>query len=134
MKIKLIAPHEERKDTLSSPFKLQRVNLPLLAALTPPGHTITLVEEAFAPDDISQDVDLVGITVLTELALRAYHIADIYRRKGAKVVMGGIHPTVLPEEALKHADAVVVGEAEDIWPRLVSDAACGADAKNISGR
>ena len=125
MKIKLIAPHEERKDALSSPFRFQRVNLPLLAALTPPGHKITLVEEAFAPDDISQDVDLVGITVLTELALRAYHIADIYRRKGVKVVMGGIHPTVLPEEALKHADAVVVGEAEGVWPQLVSDAAAG---------
>ena len=125
MKIKLIAPHEQREDTLSSPFKLQRVNLPLLAALTPPGHTITIVEEAFAPDDINQDVDLVGITVLTELALRAYHIGDTYRRKGVKVVMGGIHPTVLPDEALEHADAVVVGEAEGVWPQLVSDAASG---------
>ncbi|HSO67839.1 MAG TPA: hypothetical protein VLP30_08280, partial [Desulfatirhabdiaceae bacterium] len=72
MKIKLIAPHEQREDTISNPFKIQRVNLPLLAALTPPGHTITIVEEAFAPDDMDQDVDLVGITVLTELALRAY--------------------------------------------------------------
>ena len=125
MKIKLIAPHEQREDTISSPFKLQRVNLPLLAALTPPGHTIAIVEEAFAPDDINQDVDLVGITVLTELAPRAYHIGDTYRRKAVKVVMGGIHPTVLPDEALEHADAVVVGEAEDIWPRLVSDAASG---------
>jgi radical SAM superfamily enzyme YgiQ (UPF0313 family) len=125
MKIKLIAPHEQREDTISSPFKLQRVNLPLLAALTPPGHTITIVEEAFAPDDINQDVDLVGITVLTELALRAYRIADTYRQKAVKVVMGGIHPTVLPYEALEHADAVVVGEAEGVWPRLVSDAASG---------
>ena len=125
MKIKLIAPHEQREDTISSPFKLQRVNLPLLAALTPPGHTITIVEEAFAPDDINQDVDLVGITVLTELALRAYRIADTYRQKAVKVVRGGIHPTVLPDEALKHADAVVVGEAEGIWPRLLSDAASG---------
>ena len=125
MKIKLIAPHEQRKDAISSPFRLQRVNLPLLAALTPPGHTITIVEEAFAPDDIDQEVDLVGITVLTELALRAYHIGDTYRRKGVKVVMGGIHPTVLPDEALEHADAVVVGEAEGVWPQLVSDAASG---------
>jgi len=125
MKIKLIAPHEQREDTLSSPFKFERVNLPLLAALTPPGHTVTIVEEVFAADDMNQDVDLVGITVLTELALRAYHIADAYRRKGVKVVMGGIHPTVLPEEALQHADAVVVGEAEGTWPQLVSDAAAG---------
>jgi radical SAM superfamily enzyme YgiQ (UPF0313 family) len=125
MKIKLIAPHEQREDTISSPFKFQRVNLPLLAALTPPGHTITIVEEAYAPDDINQDVDLVGITVLTELALRAYRIADTYRQKAVKVVMGGMHPTVLPGEALEHADAVVVGEAEGVWPQLVSDAASG---------
>ncbi len=125
MKIKLIAPHEQRKDALASPFNFQRVNLPLLAALTPPGHTITIVEEVFAPDDIDQEVDLVGITVLTELALRAYQIGDAYRRKGVKVVMGGIHATIMPEEALDHADAVVVGEAEGIWPQLVADAAAG---------
>ena len=125
MNIKLIAPHDHREDMISSPFKLKRVNLPLLAALTPPGHTVTIVEEAFAPDDIDQDVDLVGITVLTELAPRAYQIGDTYRKKGVKVVMGGIHPTVLPDEALKHADAVVVGEAEGIWPQLVADAASG---------
>jgi hypothetical protein len=69
MKIKLIAPREPREDTLSSPFKLQRVNLPLLAALTPPGHTMTIVDEAFAPDDMNQDVDWVGITVMTDLGL-----------------------------------------------------------------
>src|SRR4030043_2128481 len=125
MKIKLIAPHEQREDTLSGSFKLQRVNLPLLAALTPPGHTMTIVDEAFAPDDTNQDVDLVGITVMTDLALRAYDIADTYRRKAVKVVMGGIHPTVLPDEALEHAGVVVRGEAEGIWPRLVSDAASG---------
>lgn len=125
MKIKLIAPHEHRQDLISSPFKLQRVNLPLLASLTPPGHTVSFVEEAFAPDDLSQEVDLVGITVLTELAVRAYQIGDAYRRKGVQVVMGGIHPTVLPEEALEHADAVVIGEAEGVWPQLVADAASG---------
>ena len=125
MKIKLIAPHEHHADMISSPFKLQRVNLPLLAALIPPGHTITIVDEAYTPDDTNQDVDLVGITVLTELAPRAYHIGDTYRRKAVKVVMGGIHPTVLPDEALEHADAVVVGEAEGVWPQLVSDAASG---------
>ncbi len=70
-------------------------------------------------------MDLVGITVMTELALTAYRIADAYRQKGVKVVMGGIHPTVLPDEALEHADAVVVGEAEGVWARLVSDAASG---------
>ena len=123
MKIKLIAPHEQLEDT--SNFRLQRVNLPLIAALTPPGHTITLVDEVFAPDDLNPEVDLVGITVMTDLVPRAYHIADTYRHKGVKVVMGGIHPTILPDEALRHADAVVVGEAEGVWPRVVSDAASG---------
>ena len=123
MKIKLIAPHEQLEDT--SNFRLQRVNLPLIAALTPPGHTITMVDEVFAPDDLNQEVDLVGITVMTDLVPRAYHIADTYRHKGVKVVMGGIHPTILPDEALGHADAVVVGEAEGVWPRVVSDAASG---------
>ncbi|MBE0602215.1 MAG: B12-binding domain-containing radical SAM protein [Deltaproteobacteria bacterium] len=125
MNIKLIAPHEQHDDSIRNPFQLRRVNLPLLAAYTPPGNTVTIVEEAFAPDDTDQDVDLVGITVMTEFAPRAYRIADAYRGKGVKVVMGGIHPTVLPEEALEHADAVVVGEAEGAWPRLVSDAASG---------
>jgi radical SAM superfamily enzyme YgiQ (UPF0313 family) len=123
VKIKLIAPHEQHDVT--SNFRLMRVNLPLIAALTPPGHTITIVDEVFAPDDLNQEVDLVGITVMTDLVPRAYHIADTYRQKGVKVVMGGIHPTILPDEALGHADAVVVGEAEGVWPRVVSDAASG---------
>jgi radical SAM superfamily enzyme YgiQ (UPF0313 family) len=125
MKIKLIAPHEQSEDNISSAqtFKIQKVNLPLLAALTPPGHTVKIVDEAFVADDISEEVDLVGITVMTDLALRAYQIGDTYRQRGVKVVMGGIHPTILPGEALQHADAVVIGEAEEVWPRLLSDVA-----------
>ena len=123
MKIKLIAPHEQLEDT--SNFRLMRVNLPLIAALTPPGHTITMVDEVYAPDDLNQAVDLVGITVMTDLVPRAYQIADTYRQKGVQVVMGGIHPTILPDEALGHADAVVVGEAEGVWPQVVADAASG---------
>lgn len=131
MKIKLIAPHEQSEDNISSAetFKIQKVNLPLLAALTPVGHTIKIVDEAFMPDDINEDVDLVGITVMTDLALRAYRIADDYHQRGVKVVMGGIHSTVLPDEALKHADAVVIGEAEEVWPKLLSDAASGGMQK-----
>jgi len=112
MKIKLIAPHDENLLSSAETFKFQRLNLPLLAALTPPEHTVKIIDEAFAPDDIDHDFDLVGITVMTDLALRAYRIADGYRQQGVKVVMGGIHPTVLPHEALHHADAVVIGEAE----------------------
>jgi radical SAM superfamily enzyme YgiQ (UPF0313 family) len=127
MKIKFIAPHERCENGISSAetFKIRRLNLPLLAALTPVEHEVTIVDEAFAPDDPTENVDLVGITVMTDLALRAYSIADSYRRRGVNVVMGGIHPTVLPREALMHADSVVMGEAESMWPKLVSDFALG---------
>ena len=127
MKIKLIVPHEQSEDNISSEetFKIQKVNLPLLAALTPPEHTVKIADEAFVSDDINEEVDLVGITVMTDLALRAYQIADTYRQRSVKVVMGGIHATVLPSEALQHADAVVIGEVEGIWPKLLSDAASG---------
>jgi len=104
---------------------VQRVNLPLLAAFTPAGHRVTIVDEAFAPDRDDEDVDLVGITVMTDLVRRAYSLGDRYRRRGVKVVMGGIHASVLPGESLKHADSVVVGEAEEVWPRLIGDAASG---------
>jgi radical SAM superfamily enzyme YgiQ (UPF0313 family) len=62
---------------------------------------------------------------LTKTALRAYRIADAYRKKGVPVVLGGIHPTALPDEAKEHADAVVTGEAEEIWPHLIEDAKNG---------
>jgi radical SAM superfamily enzyme YgiQ (UPF0313 family) len=127
VKIKLIAPNEQNENHISSAetFKIQKVNLPLLAALTPDVHTVKIVDEAFAPDELNEDVDIVGITVLTDLARRAYHIADTYRQRGVKVVMGGMHATVLPGEALQHADAVVIGEAEELWPKLLSDVVSG---------
>jgi len=106
-------------------FKIQQSSLPLLATYTPAEHSVKIVDESFAPDDVDEDVDLVGITVMTDLALRAYQIADTYRRRGVKVVMGGVHPTVLPGEALEHADAVVLGEGEEVWQQLLSDAAEG---------
>ncbi len=127
MKIKLIAPHNHNEINSSSAesFKIQRLSLPILAALTPSEHETTIVDEAFVPDNISEDVDLVGITVLTDLVNRSYYLADQYRNRSVKVVLGGMHPTVLPAEALEHADAVVVGEGEKVWPSVVSDAVSG---------
>jgi radical SAM superfamily enzyme YgiQ (UPF0313 family) len=127
MNIKLVSPNVKVGTNLASSevFKIQRVTLPLIAALTPPGHTIKIVDEDFAPDDFKGDFDLVGITVMTEHALKSYHMAEHYRQQGSKVILGGIHPTLLPEEALKHADAIVIGEAEELWPKIVSDTASG---------
>ena len=78
-------------------------------------------------DDIpwDVDVDLVGITCMTALAPRAYEIAHRFRQRQIPVVLGGMHPTLCPEESLRHADAVVVGEAEGIWRQVVVDASDG---------
>jgi radical SAM superfamily enzyme YgiQ (UPF0313 family) len=83
------------------------------------------VEEEVQPIDFDADCDLVGITCMTANAPRAYKVADEFRRRGRLVVLGGIHPTVMPEEAAQHADAVVVGEAEPIWAGLLADAEVG---------
>lgn len=123
MRIKLINPHDHLSTQISSAatFKMIQLSLPLLAAMTPDYHSVSIVDESFAPDNPDEDVDLVGISVLTDLASRAYQITDDYRRRGAKVVLGGIHPTVLPQEALQHADAVVQGEGELVWGKVLSD-------------
>lgn len=127
MNIKLIGPHTQGGNGISrgESFHAKRLILSLLAALTPADHAVTIVDEAIFPDECDGEVDLVGITVMTDSVQRSYSIADRYRESGAKVVMGGIHPTVLPREALQHADAVVIGEAEEVWSRLVSDADSG---------
>ena len=118
MKLELISPASEENARVPS------LSLPLIASLTPPGAKISFTDDLITPIDPEgelKDVDLVGITVLSTTALRAYRIADTYRKKGIKVVLGGIHPTAVPNEAIEHADAVVIGEAEQIWPQLVKD-------------
>jgi radical SAM superfamily enzyme YgiQ (UPF0313 family) len=101
--------------------------LPLttVAALTPPRHEVRLVDENVEPLDLDADVDLVGVSFMTALAPRAYALADAFRRRGIPTVAGGYHPTFLPLEALDHFDAVVVGEAEGNWPRLLEDLEAG---------
>ena len=69
--------------------------------------------------------DLVGMSVWTMLAPQAYELADAYRRRRVPVVLGGVHPSMLPGEALRHADAVVVGEAESVFAKVLADAAAG---------
>ena len=96
-----------------------------LAARTPPGVDLSLVDERLEAVPARLDADLVAITVETYTARRAYQIADGLRAQGVPVVMGGYHPTFLPGEALGHADAVVVGDGEPVWERLLSDAARG---------
>lgn len=95
--------------------------LPSLAALNPSDVEVVITDENIEEIDFDEKVDLVGITVPTFLAFRAYEIADEFRKRGVKVVLGGIHPSMLPQEAIWHADAVVIGEAENVWSGLIND-------------
>lgn len=101
------------------------LNLALLAACTPRHHQVELVDEHLAELNPDAGADLVGITVMTAFAPRAYRLADGFRARGIPVVLGGMHVSALPEEALAHADAVVIGEAEMVWPQVVADAERG---------
>ena len=118
MRIELISPAAEES------ARLTPLALATLAALTPPGIDVGFSDDQIRPIDLRdsfQGADLVAISVLSKTAYRAYEIADACREKGIKVVLGGIHPTILPEEASAHADAVVIGEAEILWPRVLAD-------------
>lgn len=95
--------------------------LPLIAGLTPRGYSIQIIDENFDTIDFNEKFDLVGITSMTQQATRAYQIGDIFREKGIKVIMGGIHPTVVPDEAKQHADSVVIGEVEYLWKQIIED-------------
>ncbi|WP_420456976.1 B12-binding domain-containing radical SAM protein [Rubrivirga sp.] len=96
-----------------------------LAAVSPDGTRHSLHDERLAPIPPGLRPDLAAITVETYTARRAYQIADGLRARGVPVVMGGYHPTFLPDEAARHADAVVIGDGEPVWADVVRDAAAG---------
>lgn len=102
-------------------FRLPTLGLLKVAALTPDSWDVKIVDEKAEPIDLNEDADLVGITSMTPAVNRGYEIADHFRARGIKVVMGGMHPSKMPEEALGHADSVVVGEAEGLWPGVLED-------------
>lgn len=126
MKILLISPEIEgsnlrftKKEARS--FWFPRISLTTLASRVPPEDEVKIVDETVDKIDFNMDVDLVGISVMTYHAPRAYEISERFRKRGVKVVLGGIHPSAMPEEAGRHADAVVVGEADETWPILLAD-------------
>lgn len=124
MKVKLIAPavvDEKRRGMQGRVFQLPPLSLATVAAATPEHVDVEIIDEAIEPIDYTCDADLVGITTLTRFAPHAYEIADRFRKNGVKVVMGGMHPSALPEESLKHCDSIIVGEAEMVWHTLIKD-------------
>lgn len=102
----------------------QPLSLGILAALCPPHYHIKIIDENFRQFRY-YDADLVAITAFTATAPRAYEIARLYREKGIPVVIGGIHASLLPEEAGRYADVVVTGEAESVWREVLSDFEAG---------
>src|SRR5207249_132642 len=99
------------------------LTLTTLAALIPDDLDVelTIQDEGVQPLDLDFEADLVGISCITGTALRGYEIADQLRARGHTVVFGGVHATLLPDEAAEHADAVVTGYAEQSWPQLLRD-------------
>ena len=129
MKILLIAPasgdwhHVGRSGLFNGrTFRFSLLSLLTVAAETPEGAEVEIVDEQIDEVPLDAEVDLVGISCMTAAAPRAYELAAEFRQRGVPVVLGGMHPTLCPEEAIQHADAVVVGEAEGVWPKVVNDA------------
>jgi radical SAM superfamily enzyme YgiQ (UPF0313 family) len=120
-KLLLVNPVGQKSGTLLSRFStFQPLSLAYIAAATPPGWEVKIADENFGQQPL-EDADLVGITAFTGNINRAYELSRAYRERGVKVVLGGIHASMLADEALAHADAVVVGEAEEIWTKVLED-------------
>lgn len=132
MKLLLIAPASgnwnavaRRRLARGKAFRFSLLSLLSVAAETPPDVEVRIVDEQIEEIPWHENFDLVGITCMTALAPRSYRLAERFRSLGTPVVLGGMHPTFCPEEALRFADAVVAGEAEGVWPQVVEDARNG---------
>lgn len=129
MKLRLINPSRRDRNPLNMKFFVDNyglhVNAPLaiptVAALTPKDVEISFTDENIENIDFNEKVDLVALTSTTQNIMRAYEISNTFRKKGIKVVIGGMHASVLPQEVIQHADSVVIGEAETVWKKVIED-------------
>ncbi len=126
MKLKLIMPRAKRIAKKGTRLRLPPFGLAMVAALTPPEFEVSIFDENISDLDFTEPADLVGIAGFTSNVERGYEIGDEYRRRKVPVVMGGFHASAMPDEALGHADAVVIGEAENIWGKVLEDFKRGA--------
>ena len=127
MKIVLISPkgplYRYRGGIFTKPLRYAPLTLTTLAALVPKqlGASVAVFDEGIEDIDPGLEADLVGMTVITGTAPRAYELADHFQSRGIPVVLGGPHVKLMPEEAQCHADAIVTGYAEQTWPQLLND-------------
>jgi radical SAM superfamily enzyme YgiQ (UPF0313 family) len=131
VRLKLVQPCIGRRpgERYLRTWQMEPLPLAMLAGLTPAGVTVSLADDRLEAIPYDEPTDLVAISVETYTARRAYQIASEYRRRGVPVVMGGFHAMLLPEEVARHAESVVVGEAEGIWPEVIDDWRHGAGKK-----
>ena len=128
MKVRLVQPaqlNDHGRPIRHKKLFFPSVTLPTVAALTPSGIDVGITNEYVEDVDFDERVDLVGITAQTCHAPRAYQIADEFRKRGTRTIMGGIHASARPDEALQHFDSVLIGEAENLWEQILADARDG---------
>ena len=118
--------------TVNKSSRFPPIGLGIVAALTPASWDVKLIDENWEPFTY-QEADLVGITAFTASANRAYEIAALYRQQGVPVVMGGIHASMCPDEALRFVNAVVIGEAEAAWSKVLADIEAGCLQQRYQG-
>lgn len=106
-------------------WQMEPLSAATLAGLTPRDVEMRFYDDRMETIPFDEATDLVAISVETYTAKRAYQLASEYRRRGVPVVMGGFHPSLCSEEVARYADAVVTGEAEELWPQVLDDARHG---------
>ncbi len=121
MKILLISPTVDADKRTNKGLMIPQLALYILQGLTPAEHEVKIIEEETQAIDLDQDCDLVAISCMTANAPRAYELCESFKARGKTVVLGGVHPTILSDEALQHADAVAIGEAEGVWEEILHD-------------
>lgn len=102
------------------------MSLAVLAALTPESFEIKVTDELVDDIDFDFPADVVAISTNSTNAPRAYEVSKRFREKGSTIIMGGIHPSVMPDEVLQHADALLIGEAEEMWQQILDDFLSGS--------
>src|SRR3989304_2495947 len=138
MRVKMILPAlTEANSPFGRPIKYSLfppLGLVTLAGYLDEADEVTIQDEHVETLDLSDEPDLVVIQVYITSAYRAYELADHYRRKGARVALGGLHVTSLPEEAAQHADSIFLGPGEDTWPAFLSDLRAGRPGRVYQSR
>lgn len=127
MRITLIKPRmgTAEKTLYVEEGRMEPLTLAVIASLTPPDVDVKIYDDRMEAIPFDEPTDLVGITVETWTARRAYQIAAEYRKRRVKVILGGFHPTLAPDEAQQHADSIFTGDAEQGWAEVVADAKAG---------